>query len=469
MTATANTAPLGERVATEVRELLRLGGPLLANNLAIAGMAFADTVMAGRLGARDLAAVAVGSSFWLLALLLGLGTLMGLNPITAHFVGANTPRKVGPYFRQGLWLSQALALLLIVALWPVEPLMRLAGVDASIISLTTGYVHAIALGLPGGLAYLTLRFVNEGIGRTRPIMYCALAGLAINIALNYVLMFGKLGFPRFCAIGCGIASAIALWCMLAIMLCYVRRSDAYRDYALFERWERPDWGLQRELLGVGFPIGAALVVEEGLFAFVGVLMGTLGAAVVAAHQVAINYASTAFMVPLAIHSATIIRVSQAMGAGKYDEVRLRGFTGIALCGTIMLCSAIALLLFSQSIVGFYTSDPAVRDVAVSLLFIAAIFQVSDGLSLGGAGALRGLKDTRVPMYFCIVAYWIIGLPLSWWLGIGLGLGPRWVWVGFVAGLTTAALLLNARFIYMTRPERVRPLGMQTTISTLPGG
>src|SRR5262245_60943524 len=184
MTATVNTAPLGERVAAEVRELLRLGGPLLANNLAIAGMAFADTVMAGRLGARDLAAVAVGSSFWLLALLLGLGTLMGLNPITAHFIGAKTPGQVGPYFRQGIWVSQALALLLIAALWPVEPLMRRAGVDPDIIGLTTGYVHAIALGLPGGLAYLTLRFINEGIGRTRPIMYCALLGLAINVALN---------------------------------------------------------------------------------------------------------------------------------------------------------------------------------------------------------------------------------------------------------------------------------------------
>jgi len=469
MTATANTAPLGERVAAEVRALLRLGGPLLANNLAIAGMAFADTVMAGRLSARDLAAVAVGSSFWLLALLLGLGTLMGLNPITAHFVGANTPGKVGPYFRQGMWLSQVLALLLIAALWPVEPFMRIAGVDPQIIGLTTGYVHAIALGLPGGLAYLTLRFINEGIGRTRPIMYCALIGLAVNVALNYVLIFGHFGFPRLGAIGCGIASGIAQWCMLATMLWHVRGNETYRTFALFERWERPNRALQRELLTLGFPIGAALVVEEGLFAFVGVLMGTLGAAVVAAHQVALNYASTAFMVPLAIHSATIIRVSQAMGAGQYDDVRLRGFTGIALCGAIMLCSAIALLLFNQAIVGFYTHDPAVHDVAVSLLLIAAIFQVSDGLSLGGAGALRGLRDTRVPMYFCIVAYWMIGLPLAWWLGIGLGLGPRWVWVGFVAGLTTAAVLLNARFYYMTRPERVRPLAMQTTISTLPGG
>jgi len=468
MTMEDNSAPLRRRVLEEVRALLRLGLPLLATNLALAGMAFADTVMAGRLGARDLGAVAVGSGLWLLALLLGLGTLMGISPITAHAVGAGDTGKVGPTLRQGLWLSQALAVLLVAALWGVEPMLRAAGVDPDIVPLTTAYVHAISLGLPGGLAYFALRFMSEGIGRTRPIMYCAFTGLAVNVALNYVLMFGKLGFPRMGAVGCGLASGIALWCMLAAMLACVRHR-AYGRYALFERFEWPRLALQRELLFVGAPIGGALLVEEGLFSFVGVIMGTLGAEVVAAHQVAINYATTTFMVPLAIHSAIIIRVGQAVGAGDYGSVRLRAFTGIALCGAFMLCSAIALLVFSEQIVAFYTSDASVRDIAVSLLFVAAIFQVSDGLSIGGAGALRGLKDTRMPMLFDLVAFWFIGLPLAYWLGISLGMGPRWVWVGFVAGLTVAAVLLNARFIYITQPGRVRPLGMQATIPSLPGG
>jgi MATE family multidrug resistance protein len=223
---------------------------------------------------------------------------------------------------------------------------------------------------------------------------------------------------------------------------------------------------RRVTLAVGLPIGAALVVEEGLFAFVGVLMGTLGAAVVAAHQIALNYASTMFMLALAVHSATIIRVGQAMGAQAYDEVRLRGFTGIALSGGIMLCSALGLLLFSGSIVAFYTRDAAVHEVAVSLLFVAAIFQVSDGLAIGGAGALRGLKDTRVPMLVYLLAYWAVGLPLSWWLGIGQGLGPRWVWVGFVAGLTTTAVLLNLRFLLITRPERLRRVAVNATTLTV---
>jgi MATE family multidrug resistance protein len=270
-------------------------------------------------------------------------------------------------------------------------------------------------------------------------------------------MFGHLGFPRMGAVGCGLASGIGLWCMFVTMLWYVRRHPNYDEYALFERWELPRRAVQRELVAVGLPIGAALLVEEGLFSFVGVLMGTLGAAVVAGHQIAINYASTMFMLPLAIHSATIVRVGQAMGAREYESVRLRGFTGIGLCGAIMLCSAVALLLYSHSIVAFYTNDPAVRDVAVSLLFMAAIFQVSDGLSIGGQGALRGLKDTRVPLYLCLIAYWFIGLPLAWWLGVALGLGPRWVWAGFVAGLTAAALLQNLRFLVITAPGRLRPM------------
>jgi MATE family multidrug resistance protein len=458
MTA-GTTVPLRRRVLAEVGALLRLGGPLLANNLALAGMAFADTVMAGRLGARDLGAVAVGSSLWLLALLLGLGTLMGLNPLVAHFVGARSPRRIGVYLRQGLWLSQALAVLLMAALWPVEPLLRAAGVDPRIVAPTTGYVHAIALGMPGGMAYLALRFMSEGVGRTRPIMYCALVGLAVNVALNWVLMFGHLGFPRLGAVGCGLASGIGLWCMFVTMLWYVRRHAGYGEYALFECWERPRHTVLRDLLAVGLPIGASLLVEEGLFSFVGVLMGTLGAAVVAGHQIAINYASTMFMLPLAIHSATIVRVGQAMGAGEYESVRLRGLTGIGLCAAIMLCSAVALLLYSDSIVAFYTSDPAVREVAASLLLMAAVFQVSDGLSIGGQGALRGLKDTRVPLYFCLIAYWFVGLPLAYWLGVARGLGPRWVWAGFVAGLTTAALLLNARFLVITAPGRLRPMAM----------
>jgi MATE family multidrug resistance protein len=463
-----HTAPLRRRVLEEARALLRLGLPLLATNLALAGMAFADTVMAGRLGARDLGAVAVGSGLWLLALLLGLGTLMGISPITAHAVGADDTGQVGPTLRQGLWLSQALAIVLLAALWSVEPLLRTAGVDPDIVPLTTSYVHAISIGLPGGLAYFALRFMSEGIGRTRPIMYCAFTGLVVNVALNWVLMFGNLGFPRMGAVGCGLASGIALWCMLAMMLVCVRHR-AYGRYALFQRFEWPRPALQRELLFVGAPIGGALLVEEGLFSFVGVIMGTLGANVVAAHQVAINYATTTFMVPLAIHSAIIIRVGQAVGAGDYGSVRLRAFTGIALCGAFMLCSALTLLLFSEQIVSFYTTDAGVRDIAVSLLFVAAIFQVSDGLSIGGAGALRGMKDTRVPMLFCLVAYWCIGLPLAYWLGIGLGLGPRWVWVGFVAGLTTAAFLLNARFIYITQPGCVRAPGLQATVSPLSGG
>lgn len=454
--------PLRQRVLAEVVALLRLGGPLIANNLALASMAFADTVMAGRLGARDLGAVAVGSGLWLLALLLGLGTLMGLNPLVAHLVGARSPRRVGAYLRQGLWLSQVLALLLMAALWPVEPLLRAAHVDPAIVGLTAGYVHAIELGMPGGMAYFALRFMSEGIGRTRPMMYCSLVGLAVNVALNWVLMFGHLGFPRLGAIGCGLASAIGLWCMFATMLWYVRRHEAYRAYGLFERWEWPQRAVLRDLVAVGSPIGAALLVEEGLFAFVGVLMGTLGAAVAAGHQIAINYASTMFMLPLAIHSATIVRVGQAMGAGEYESVRLRGLTGIGLCAAIMLCSAVALLLYSHTIVAFYTNDPAVRDVAVSLLFMAAIFQVSDGLSIGGQGALRGLKDTRVPLYFCLIAYWFIGLPLAYWLGVSLGLGPRWVWAGFVAGLTAAALLLNARFLVITAPSRLRPDPLSVT-------
>lgn len=311
--------------------------------------------------------------------------------------------------------------------------------------LTEGYVRAIALGLPAMYAYLTLRFVSEGLGHTRPIMLIAVIGLIVNVLFNYLLMFGKLGFPALGAVGCGYASAVSMWMMFASMLLYTRRQALYSKFALFARFDFPTVAGFRELLGIGLPIGLSVVSEAGLFSAVALLMGTLGATTVAAHQVAINYAATMFMVPLALHSATTIRVGQAIGGGRPALARFAGFVGIGLCGAVMLVSAVAMLIFGRSIAAFYTIDPEVQQIAIALLFMAAIFQVSDGLQVGAAGALRGFKDTRVPMIINFVSYWMIGFPLAWVLGIRLAMGPQWVWAGLVAGLTVCAVLLNLRF------------------------
>ncbi len=412
-------------------------------------MNFADTVMAGRLGTTDLAAVAVGGTAWMLVFLLGLGTLMAVSPVVAHAYGAGRWQDAGACFRQALWLSQGLAVLGFLLLLGAGPTLAAIGVDAAILPLTSGYLLAISFGLPGAFAFLAMRFMSEGVGWTRPIMYAAGVGLVVNVFGNWVLMYGNLGFPRLGAVGCGMASAIALWSMFATMLLYALKSRRYARYALWRGFERPRWPAQREILGLGIPIAASVEAEAGLFGGVALMMGTLGAVQVAAHQIAINYAATMFMVPLAFHSATTIRVGQALGRGDPVEARAAGWSGIALCALFMLASAFVLFLFRHRIAGFYTSDPQLLPLATGLLGMAMIFQVSDGLQVGAAGALRGFKDTRAPMLINVASYWLLAFPMAWYAGIHARLGPVAVWVALIAGLTVAALLLNARYFVLS--------------------
>ena len=437
------------RGLVEATGILRLAGPLVANNLALAGMNFADTVMAGRLGTVDLAAVAVGGSAWMIVFLMGLGILMAVSPVVAHAYGAGRWEEAGVSLRQALWLSQALALLAFTLLLGAGPLLAAIGVDPEVVPLTSGYLFAISFGLPGVFAFLAMRFMTEGVGWTRPIMYAAAVGLVVNVFGNWVLMYGNLGFPKLGAVGCGIASAIAMWSMLATMLIYLLRSRRYERYALWARFEGPRWPVQREILGLGLPIAASVEAEAGLFAGAALIMATLGATQVAGHQIAINYAATMFMVPLAFHSATTIRVGQALGRGEAAQARRAGWAGIGLCGLFMLASAIVLFLFRDRIAAFYTSDPELLPLATALLTMAMVFQVSDGLQVGAAGALRGFKDTRVPMLMNVGSYWLVAFPMAWYAGVHARLGPVAVWVALIAGLTLTALLLNMRFMRLS--------------------
>ncbi|HSC08344.1 MAG TPA: MATE family efflux transporter [Steroidobacteraceae bacterium] len=439
-----------QRFASDARAILRLAGPLIVNNVAVAGMSFTDTLMAGRLSAGDLAAVAVGSAFHIFFYLTGLGILMAMSPLVAHAYGAGHNERVGHLARQALWLSQLIALVMIVSMLNVKSILQMIGIDPAIVPKAAGFVYAISCGIPGVMAFLALRFVSEGIGWTRPIMYTALTALIANVVGCYVFMYGKLGFPALGAVGTGVSSALVMWIMLAVMVAYVRRHRVYRPYALFKRFEPPDWRSLREILALGLPISGAVISEGALFVAAALIMGTMGAAVVAAHQIAINYAALMFMIPLSIHSATTIHVGHALGAGRFAAGRWAGFVGIALCGLFMACSAVVILFAGEHIAALYTRDEAVRTVAAGLLLMAAIFQISDGLQIGSAGALRGFKDAQVPMLLNLVAYWAIGFPLAYGLGVAQGLGPTYVWVGLIAGLTASAVLLGTRFHLISR-------------------
>ena len=433
------------------KALLRLAGPLMVNNLAVAGMQVADAMMAGSIGAKELAAVAVGGSFWFLGFSLCLGILMAISPIVSRHFGAQRYDLIGRYTRQGLYLAAVLGVPLIIAgQFATAPLLEIFGIDSEFRSLTVGYVGAITWGAPGIFAFLALRFTTEGLGHTRPIMFTSVFALTLNIFLNYVLMFGHFGAPALGVVGCGYASAITMWLVMIVLGSYMVLSPFYKRFQLFVRLAPLRLSAFKEILQLGIPIAVTITAEAGLFSAVSILMGTRGTEITAAHQIAISFSSTTFMIPLALSAATTIQVGQMLGAGRSREARVNGLLGIAFCAGFMTISAVVLLVFRNFVVGLYTSDVAVTGIAISLLLVAGIFQIADGVQIGAAGALRGYKDTAVPMIINIFAFWVLAFPLAYLAAITYKAPPNYVWGGFIVGLGVAALLLTWRYNRLSR-------------------
>lgn len=264
------------------------------------------------------------------------------------------------------------------------------------------------------------------------------------------------GLPRLGAYGCGLASAIAMWLMFLVMLAYLLAAKRYQSLALFSRFEWPQRSQLLEWVRLGLPIGITIFMEVSLFSAIALIMGKLGMQIVAAHQIALNFAALMFMIPMGIAMAITVRVGQALGRGEPVIARQTGWIGIGVCLVFMVLSASGMILFPRAITSAYTDSAPVQQIAVALLGMAAMFQLFDGLQVASAGALRGYKDTHIPMWITLFAYWVIGVPLAWLLGIQWQLGPRAVWGGFIAGLSVAALFLTLRFWRIAQAQNTSP-------------
>jgi MATE family multidrug resistance protein len=308
-----------------------------------------------------------------------------------------------------------------------------------------GYLRALSWGVPGAFIFIVTRAFSEAVSMTRPVMLVSFLALAANVFGNYVFMYGHLGMPRLGAVGTGVATACVWWLKALAMTMFIKTQPAYRRYQPFARFEFAKGAPLLELLRLGLPIAVSLFMEGSCFAIASLLIGRLGVEAVAGHQVALNFASYMFMVPLGISIAISVRVGQACGARNLVAARRTAAIGAHLCALFMTGAAAAMVLVPQVIVSCYTPDQAVQPIAIRLLGVAALFQIFDGLQVAGAGALRGLKDTKVPMLITTAAYWVIGLPTGAWLGLGCNLGAAGFWYGFCAGLAFAAAALNWRF------------------------
>lgn len=447
----------------ELRATFALAVPLALTQLTQMAMGFVDVVMIGRLGPEAMAAGVIGTSVFFSLMLVCMGVVMAVNPMVAQAVGAEEPAEVGRAVRQGLWLATLLGLPLMALLGQAETLLRWAGQAPATAALAADYIGAILWGVLPNLWYTALRGFAEGLGRPRPILLVTIVAAFANAGMNWVLMFGKLGAPALGLVGAGWASATAMTLLCLGLFAVIRLDGDFWRLADLVHLRRPDPTALRALFRLGWPIGVSFGLEAGLFAVSTLLIGLVGTAALAAHQIAINAASVTFMIPLGVAMATTVRVGQAAGRGDAAEAERAGWTGVGLGAAFMVGSALLFWLRPEWVVWVYLGDVAGADpsassgqaltvahAAAGLLGIAAVFQIADGVQATASGALRGLKDTRAPMIVGAVAYWGIGMTTALALGFGADLGARGVWWGLTTGLAAAAVGLTTWFRWRIR-------------------
>ncbi|MEZ0471707.1 MATE family efflux transporter [Luteimonas salinilitoris] len=443
------------RFGREVRTTAVLAGPLVVGHVATGLIGFVDSMIAGRHGTATLAAVSIGTAMFWLPIMVPMGTLMALPPSVSQLDGGGRRHEIGALFRQSLWLAAALGLLLFAFMTLSVHALAPLGIVEGIRPGAAAFLHGIRWGVPALTLYYCMRYLSDGLHWTLPTMVFGFGGLLLLVPLGILLTFGGLGLPEFGAGGIGAASAIMMWTQTIAFALYLRRARRFADLGLFARFDPPRWASIRELLRVGLPIGVTVAMEGSLFIVTALLIGRLGEVPAAAHQIAINVAALCFMVPFGLAEATTVRVGHAIGGGLgVAGARRAAFAGLALVLATQSLTGVALLTGNELIAGLYTGDATVAALAASLLLLAAAFQFPDGIQVLSAGALRGLKDTRVPMLLAALAYWGVGMALGAGLGLGLGWGPRGMWIGLIAGLAVAALLLGLRFLRSSR--RVAP-------------
>lgn len=455
-------SPAQPRASAEIRRSAVLAAPLVLGHLSTGLIGFVDSVIAGHHGTETLAAVSVGTALFWLPMMVPMGTLMSLPPAVSQLDGAGRRGEIGALFRQALWLAAVLGVVLFAFMTAAAYALEPMGIAPAIVPGATDFIHGIRWGVPALTLYLCMRYLSDGLHFTLPTMVLGFGGLGLLLPIGYVLTYGAFGFPEMGAGGPGVASAVMMWAQAIAFVLYLRRSKRFAGLRLFARFDPPRWATIRGLLATGLPIGVTVAMEGGLFIATALLIGRLGEVPAAAHQIAINVASLCFMIPMGLAEATTVRVGHALGRSDADGVRRAARAGYVIVLATQTVSALALLLGNEWIVGFYTDDAAVASLAAVLLLYAAAFQFPDGVQVLSAGALRGLGDTRVPMLLAVLAYWAIGMPLGAGLGLGLGgfvpaLGPRGMWLGLIAGLSVAAVLLGLRFSRSSRPEHLRRL------------
>ncbi|HEX3126639.1 MAG TPA: MATE family efflux transporter [Thermoanaerobaculia bacterium] len=459
MTTPATSIPLASSPRTfrdEMAAAVRLATPVVFVQLGSMLMGVVDTIMLGHLSAEALAAGALGHSTNITLLMFGLGTLAALDPLISQAYGAREPEAVAAHLQRGMLLALALSLPMGLLLWDIAPLLRAVGQPEAVIGDAAAYARGIIWGVPAYFLFMAVRQTLQAMSVVRPAGWAIVVGNILNALLDWVLIFGHLGFPALGVAGSSYATSTARWLMLAWLVFASRRQLApyWRGFTA----EAARLSSYLRLLRIGVPIGLHQSIEILLFASAGLLMGRMGVAQLAGHQITLNLASLSFMVPLGISGAATTRVGNAIGRQDMTGARRAALACLILGGAVMVLFALLFGVFPETLARIYTQDPATIAMAMILLPVAAMFQVFDGLQVVSVGVLRGAADTAVPAVLAFLGFWAVGLPSGWFLGFRMHFGAPGIWWGLTLGLAAVAALLLLRIVARFRGHIARALG-----------
>lgn len=435
---------------SELWAILRLSGPLIASQLAHMLMVLTDTLMMARLSPEALAGGGLGAASYSFVSIFCIGVIAAVGTLVAIRHGAGDIHGATRLTQAGLWLAWLMALAAGLLLWNLKPVLLMFGQTETNVHSAGQFLTILPFALPGYLSFMALRGFTSAIGKATPVMVISLGGTVLNYLLNHALIEGMFGLPKLGLVGIGLVTAIVANGMALALMWYIRSNRTYAAYPLSAGLLRLNTQYLRELWRLGLPIGGTYAVEVGLFAFAALCMGTMGSTQLAAHQVALQIVSVAFMVPAGMSYAVTMRIGQHYGAGQLVQARMAGRVGIGFGAAVMLGFAAVLWLFSGRLIGLLIdhNDPAFHDViilAVSLLAVAAWFELFDGVQTIAMGCIRGLKDAKTTFLIGAGCYWLIGAPSAWLMAFTLGWGPTGVWWGLALGLACAAISLTCAF------------------------
>jgi MATE family multidrug resistance protein len=439
----------------ELKALLRLAGPLIASQLASMLMVLTDTLMMARLSPEALAGGGLGAASYTFVSIFCIGVMAAIGTLVSMRHGAGDSAGAARLTQAGLWLAWLLGIVGAILLWNLGPILLQFGQSPENVAFARQFLTMLPLALPGTLSFMALRGFTSAVGRPGPVMVISIGAAVVNYGCNLVLIEGLFGLPKMGLVGIGLVTALVSTGMAIVLAVHIGRHRAYSAYPIRKGLLRPSLVSIRELWRLGLPIGGTYAVEVGVFAFAALCMGLLGSVPLAAHQIALQIVSVAFMVPAGMSYAVTLRIGRHYGAEDMHTVLLVGRLGIGVGALIMLAFSLVFWLVPEPLVGLMLNvhDPAfqpVIKVALSLLAVAAWFELFDGVQTIAMGAIRGLKDARTTFLVGLFCYWVIGAPAAWLLAFNAGWGPVGIWWGLALGLACSAVILTSTFEWKMR-------------------